>query len=464
MAREIKEWHPHFLEYMDMIIHHPHYRGLPIAKKEDGSYSWIATAKSEIGLGRIQWCKKKAKELGIPDQPGMYADVMLTIHPTKTKVCQTCGREMSLYYHYPNVAFLNSLNKEFNTSFTDCDSIFDIWNTLKELGYTDNTIGEFLAKKGDLQHVRNKSNKVDMIRELEYACRKGGKKCLGPGAMSNFPDRFDGFHTYNRCCRSSQDKGRSKENLKSYTKDRRAYELWSNGNIHAANQFMGSDYFKGISADHIGPISLGFIHDPRYLQPMKTNDNSSKRDRLSVEDIEKIIETYQRTNVYPMSWYSKRIWNYIVENYKSNLEKVPTIYRDALKQNVNNYMYILWFIINRCKEKGKDVLEKLFLAPNYKCFMYDYRFDEKGNIIEVTKRHFTERSSNEMERYKRIAFDSVEDYHEKENRQLGHSLNSKQNALLVRLCNCIDSNDLDKTKHCFLVLMADIQSEIIKKL
>ncbi len=87
-------------------------------------------------------------------------------------------------------------------------------------------------------------------------------------------------------------KGGQKKISKSYTKDRRAYEYWSDGNIHAANQFMGSRFFKGASADHIGPISLGFVHDPRYLlQPMPGGDNSSKRDRLQIVDIESIVET-----------------------------------------------------------------------------------------------------------------------------------------------------------------------------
>ncbi len=27
---------------------------------------------------------------------------------------------------------------------------------------------------------------------------------LGPGAMSNAPDRLDGFHSFNRCCRSKR--------------------------------------------------------------------------------------------------------------------------------------------------------------------------------------------------------------------------------------------------------------------
>lgn len=257
MGRDEKTWHPRFINYMKMIATSPRYRGLPITQKEDGSYNWIATAKSDIGQRRIAWCIEKAKELNIPIQPGVYADVMLEIHPTKWKPCQICGREMSLYYHYPNANFLKSLNETFNSDFTMCDHISDIWDELISQGVSSTKIASFLIKKGSLT-LKATSPKEEIIRELEYACRKGNKKCLGPGAMSNFPDRYDGFHTYNRCCRSTQDKGRSKMNLKSYTKDRRAYEYWSDGNIHAANQFMGSAYFEGTSADHIGPISLGF--------------------------------------------------------------------------------------------------------------------------------------------------------------------------------------------------------------
>ena len=47
--------------------------------------------------------------------------------------------------------------------------------------------------------------------------------------MGNPPDRLDGFHSYNRCCRGTSDKGRFKENLKRYGDDRRAYENWSDG-------------------------------------------------------------------------------------------------------------------------------------------------------------------------------------------------------------------------------------------
>lgn len=469
MAQDEKQWHPRFLKYMSSIINHPNYSGLPIKKRADNSYAWIATAKSEIGRGRKDWCIDKAIKLGFinthKDYPGMYADVMLEIHPTKWKVCQICGKEMSIYYHYPNANFLKALNKKFSTEFSDCDHISDIWDELLNRGVRKDDIAAFLINKGNLSLDAKSSEKDDIIDALEYACRKGNKKCLGPGAMSNFPDRYDGFHTYNRCCRATQDKGRSKENLKSYTKDRRAYEYWSDGNIHAANQFMGSSFFDGISADHIGPISLGFVHDPRYLQPMSSGDNSSKRDRLQVVDIERIIETEQRTGVYPMSWQSKLIWEFIKNNYTKNRDKVPTVYRDALKQNMANFMFVLQTILELCPNHGEDFLVSAFLEPNYKYFAYSYQFNAKGEIIGKDDRHYTDRNQHETDRYKRIALNSVYDYAEKDNRNSTQDLTSSELQNLKSICNCIESGESDEeNKQRVISLMESIEKRIISSL
>ena len=49
MKTKEKQWHPNFLKYMNFIANHENYKGLSIRKKGDGSYSWIATAKTEIG-------------------------------------------------------------------------------------------------------------------------------------------------------------------------------------------------------------------------------------------------------------------------------------------------------------------------------------------------------------------------------------------------------------------------------
>lgn len=464
MSKSKRTWHPNFIEYMDTIINHSNYKGLPIEKKVDGSYGWIATAQSKIGKGRIEWCLSKAKELNIPIQAGVYATVMLAIHPTKKKICQTCGKEMSLYYHYPNANFLKSLNKRFNSNFTECDHISDIWDNLIASDVQQTEVANFLIQKGELT-LSSASEKETIISSLELVCRKGNKKCLGPGAMSNFPDRFDGFHTYNRCCRSTQDKGRSKENLKTYTKDRRAYEYWSDGNIHAANQFMGSAFFNGKSADHIGPISLGFIHDSRYLQPMSSGDNSSKRDRLQLVDIEKIIETETRTGVYPMSWYSKLLWEYIKEHYKDNLNLISTTYRNILKQNMSNFMFILWTILYKCNDKGKDFLVSAFLEPNYHYFNYSYKFNSLGEIIEQTSRHFTERNANETERYTRIAINSVYDYNDKNNRNQSPDLTNCELEQLSTICNMIQNDYmLSEIKTTLINLIERIQTRLISSL
>ena len=61
MAQDEKQWHPQFLKYMEEIVNHPNYKGLPIKKKADGSYTWIATAKSETGQKRIHWCIQKPR-------------------------------------------------------------------------------------------------------------------------------------------------------------------------------------------------------------------------------------------------------------------------------------------------------------------------------------------------------------------------------------------------------------------
>jgi Alw26I/Eco31I/Esp3I family type II restriction endonuclease len=450
---------------MHDIVNHPNYEGLPITIKKDGSYSWVATAKSEIGKERIRWCLAKAVELDIPNQPGVYADVMLRIHPTKWKVCQTCGRQMSLFYHYPNAHFLKGLNKVFGSDYTDCDHISYIWDDLLRRGVSKQTIAAYLIDKGALDLNARTASKEEVIDALEFACRKGGKACLGPGAMSNFPDRYDGFHTYNRCCRHIQDTGRSKENLKSYSKDRRAYEYWSDGNIHAANQFMGSSFFEGTSADHIGPISLGFVHDPRYLQPMPGGDNSAKRDRLQLVDIVHAIEVEDRTGICAMSWFSRMLWEYIKQNYAHNQRKIGTVYRDALKQNMSNFMYVLWHILKHCPENGESFLVTALLKPNFKYFNYSYEFNDRGEITARHPRHFTDRNANETERYCRIALESVYDYNEKENRNSVPDLTLLETRALERLCGRINRGvDIGVVIDDLRQIMITIQKRLIDTL
>ena len=173
---------------------------------------------------------------------------------------------------------------------------------------------------------------------------------------------------------------------------------------------------------------------------MDKGDNSTKRDRLTIGDLEKILEVESRTGIYPMSWYSKIVWEYIKKNYKLHPEKVATIYRDMLKQSMFNFMFILGQIIHRT-QNGKDYLINCFLEQNAKYFDYAYEFDEKGNIIEQSPRHFTDRNSDEMQRYFRIAINSVDDYNAKENRNLTSSLDQDDFRRLAEICEMINNGD-----------------------
>lgn len=460
MAKTERVWHPDFLDYMETIVNHPNYNGLPIERKRDGSLAWVTSAKTEVGKSRIKWAEDKARKLGIPVQPGVYAKVMREIHPTKIKVCQICGSRMSIYYHYPSVNFLKAIEREFSLQFTECDHIGDIWEQILDSGASEYSLIMFFKRKFELDEIYGKG-KDEIIAICELKCREDGKALLSPGAMSNFPDRYDGFHTYNRCCRATQDKGRSRENLKSYTKDRRAYEYWSDGNIHAADMFMGSQSFNGVSADHIGPISLGFVHDPRYLRPMTSSGNSTKRDRLLVEDINAILDVEAASGIYPMSWYSAEIWEFIKSNYKQHFDIVATVYRDFLKQNMANYMFVLKSIVEGAGERGKEFLVKKFIEPKYDDFLHAYEFDKNGNISKQTPRNFTERSNNEIPRFARIALESVADYGAKDNRHLSPDLTADERSELKRLIAEISNGDFTACRKALKRLISRVQQRII---
>lgn len=462
MPKNERNWHPDFVTYMEMVAGHKNYGGLPISRKSDGSLSWVTTGNSEMGKRRKEWAEDKARELGYPVQPGVYAAVMREIHPDKIHVCQICGSRMSIYYHYPSVNLINSLHHQFGMEFSDCDHIADIWDTLIQEGNTAaSVIGFFREKFGLDQSVLN--TKDGIITACERVCRMEGKRLLSPGTMSDFPDRYDGFHTYNRCCRAEQDTGRSKENLKSYTKDRRAFEYWSDGNIHAADMFMGSSFFAGTSADHIGAISLGFVHDSHYLRQMFGSDNSTKRDRLLPEDIDEILSVEKRTGVYPMSWYSALIWEYIKANYRQHPELVPITFRELLKQNMANFMSVLYSILESCGAAGEKMLLETLIRPKYEYFAHTYEFNAEGEIIMQTKRHFTERSSNEIERFTRIAFESVYDYNDKNNRHVSPDLTAGEQKALLNLCQQIRAGQMSYCRAIELLkeLMDAIQKRLI---
>lgn len=462
MAREKKKYSNEFIEYQEYIVGHENYEGIPYKRKPDGSIVWLAPKQTEIGRGRIEWAREKADEFGInTNEDGWMAKVMYEVHPTKTKPCQTCGKVLNLNYIYASKSFIKSIYKEFDcidddyqiTEITDINQIVSI---LLDCEYELEYIKEFLIEKFKLSKLNKNSDINVIIDECIKKCKYGTCKNLGPGAMSNFPDRLCGFHSYNRCCRSKEDKGRHKENMDSYNKDRRAYEYWSDGNISLANKYMKSHYFKGATADHIGPISLGFKHESVFMQRATASENSSKRDRLSEIDIKKLIKLERKYSKNSMSWYGEILWEFIKNNYQNlDMEDV----RNALKQNVHNYMEILYVIKNNT---GVDFLYNALIKHKEEYFNYDYKFDENGYPTNIQDKVKTDLYNKEIARLYRVSLDSIDEYHNKENRNLKFDLSYEQLEMLKSTIAMIRTGNYQKSLNRLRELMYSIQNRLIE--
>lgn len=465
-----KNYSLEFKLYQQTIIEHPNYTGLEYAG------SWVKAGKSTVGQNRKKWADQKIAELSITGS-GIYAKLMYLIHPFKIKPCQTCGLALSLDYIYPNKNFVNKLIKEFPDLKEKQLFITSIYDIAEHIEPDRNQ--DFISILRSTLKIKDNDNLnvIELVKCLIDKSRAGLNKALGPGAMSNFPDRFDGFHSYNRCCRSTEDKGRSVENLKSYTKDRRAYEAWSDGNHRAANQLMGNPIFlnTGLSADHLGPISLGFVHDPRFMKAMTSGENSSKRDRLILSDLITMIDIEFRENINASSWFCMVIWHEIknaIKNgeIKSDNEMLKE-YQTIFKKNKELFFNILWRID---AEKNGQKFLIWYLKNRYKFednYLYDYILETDissncfGKIKSKQARNLTARADGEEDRVIDIGLKSIQDYVNKNNRKIKQKLTEKEdgmlNNLLLKLSKAQDFKEI-LTELKFL--MTVIQKRLLKNI
>lgn len=306
-----RTWHPNFLQYTEMIAAHPNYEGLFIERNKDGNLGWVVTGKSTKGKIREAWWNKKMSELKVKNK----AEVARIVHPTKKHVCQCCGRTMSIYYEYPNNRTCKRLNQILNEPVQPADY------TIREIIENNATNERVVRGIADIFGVQKYDSYQDLIGIIYKKHVDTESGLLSPGVMSNPPDRFDGFHSDGLCCRSKTDKGRHKDNMKTYTQDRRAYEEWADGNYNLANRLMGEfnkgdqrykcpqcGMLKKMSADHIGPISLGFCHSIYNFAPMCKSCNSSKNNRFTKSDVDALL-AIEKSGKVVISWHSQYIWD-----------------------------------------------------------------------------------------------------------------------------------------------------------
>jgi Alw26I/Eco31I/Esp3I family type II restriction endonuclease len=450
-----------FLQYEEEVVKHPAYAGMPDLRHEDGTIQWETPSNRGAGVfqfshdKRSQWWAEKAAEIGInTDEDKWISKVAKTIHPTKLHPCKVCGRVMDIRYCYLSSNFMKRVQKL---------SFYDGSVEMEEVTHILDFITSFVDTYGDKVYAALpgllKCTQVKKIPDLPHDLSSWTSwieqnyipkepSMLGPGAMSNAPDRLDGFHTFNRCCRSRADKGRSKENLASYSTDRRAFENWIDGNWimanklmgfinsspdmkkeHCANDGNGELHPRPCSADHIGPISLGFCHRPEF-QFLCKPCNSAKNNRMYYSDIRHLIEVEKQGETVA-TWYANPIWQKC-KGKVTDKESALRLSR-VMRDNRNIAMMLLADFI----DKG----EYLFLFTLLNLEYADYEYDIVPGSIKINNQiltvDFSRKTSTlryvniQKTRKIRVAFSSLSEYAKKENRN-GYTYTNSQIEALKR--------------------------------
>lgn len=460
------KYHKNFDKYVEAIVSNKNYEGLYVARNDKNNrVKWVAAGSSVVGEKRLEWWKEKCKEYGIPLDKGCYGKVVRMIHPTSKHVCQCCGKELSINYEYPQLPTLKKINK-----------IID--EVIKQTTYT---IGEIIDKFASSQELvdefatifkQPKGLSKDELRTQVYENHvNADSSYFSPGVMSNCPDRFDGLHSYGLCCRKIKDKGRHDSNMKTYAQDRRAYEEWADGDWNLANHLMGefnkqpaivcpkcnSKGKRKMTADHIGPISLGFCHS-KHFAPLCRSCNSSKNNRLSKSDVDQLVQLEDACNTV-ISWHSKHVWDYV--KGKVTDDNTAKIASDIMNVCHKNVLYLFYLIYS---ETGEDFLKAKYLHPDYAYFDHKFKNLDLTDLskleIKSTKKVSKNKEKNEY-RYIRIAFESLNDLGNKKNRKVKYYVAADSDELnaIVNLIQANNFDEADKAVNEYIVKVAD---EIIK--
>jgi len=418
--RKQRNYAREFQDYQDFIVHHENYEGLPNKFSATGKITWVKVGDKQ----RAQWWDSRVSEMGLADR----SSVARAIHPPELngyKPCQICGENKNINYVYPNKITLQKINQFF------APLEFEIYN--QEIGQIVDLVH---ASKGDkglytLAAIFGLKNVRWTYENLAQKILQSGKQ-LSPGVMSNAPDRLDGFHTYNACCRPTEDKGRSKSNLARYQSDRRAYENWADGDWRGADRLMGKFLSSNeklpcprckkiakMTPDHIGPLSLGFNHRMRF-QPLCKSCNSKKNNRMTFDDVQ-ILLTDERAGLEVISWHSKHLWDLLKrEIHNENQANSASAY---LREQLHVILLVFAYIYEK---SGEDYLAR-FLNPQFAYYdFYFSKFEPLTGEFQAEKfKVVSEHTKSLAKRYIRISFKSLGDYAAKKNRKKNSQLASK---------------------------------------
>ena len=435
---------PAFSKYKEFIASHPAYSGMPDLRYPDGRIQWETPSNRKSGEfkdshdKRLQWWKNKAAEIGISTTEDKWiSKVAKRIHPTGIRPCPVCGKELEIRYAYLSKRFIKRVHLlDFYNNDIEMTEITHILDFVTEFiteykNHAIHTLPILLSCK-EAPDIPKLSTLSEWLEWIDQKYIPLEPSMLGPGSMSNAPDRLDGFH-YNRCCRKKTDKGRSDANLASYSKDRRAFENWSDGNWITANMLMG--YIKSnpalrqepcanfgdahehplpCDADHIGPISLGFCHRPEF-QLLCSPCYSAKNNRLYFSDVQHLIAV-ESTGETVTTWYATPVWN-LCKNKVTNAETALRLSK-IMRDNRN----IALMLLSKFMTSGECLFLLSLLNLQYADYQYQIIPDSQEIYNHIVTVDFTYETSSlryvtiQKRRKIRIAFESLSDYATKDNR------------------------------------------------
>ncbi len=295
----------------------------------------------------------------------------------------------------------------------------------------------------------------EMSLDYIYPNKRNG---FSPGAMSNAPDRFDGYHSYNLCCRSAHDTGRHKANLNRYGEDRRAYENWSDGDWKAASWLMKVFNKHGLSPDHIGPISLGFSHNPNF-NPLTPAKNSAKNNRMTLSDVKMLI-SLEKEGKSVVSWHSKYIWDILKNKIKTNADALKL--SKIMRKNMHQVLLVLSEI---SRQRYNKFLVNNFLHPEYAFYSIEFKkFNPKtGSYGEMIKTPGKKKQyENNAKRYIKISLESLKAYRKVKNRNTQIIKSKKIQDMLDKTILLLKDKKTDKAKSSLNKICSELANSLAR--
>ncbi len=436
-GRKGQQWHPDFITYIGSVVQDGTYSGMPDLYGDDSKIQWEAPSNRKSGKfrytynKRLAWWRKKALAVGIDPRSSQWISrTAKLVHPTRSKPCKRCGKVMEIRYAYPNKQLLERIKRlPYVSQDFPLDPLEHITSLITRLieQYGERVFSDLpkLLSTASAKPPILPNTLKAWLEWVEQQFIPSEPRLLSPGAMSNAPDRLDGFHSFNLCCRSRADTGRHPTNLQSYSTDRRVFEYWADGDWIAADRLMGqiranladspcrNQHSGPCSADHIGPISLGFTHRPEF-QLLCKSCNSAKNNRMSLEDVVRLREV-KSSGQQVVSWHTKPLWDLLKHLVTDN----ETALR--LSKILRDYRHTLMCIFQRIAEQGNFTFLTSLLNLSYADYdvefthlrveRYTTAFDQ-----EIRRPRKTKYAIEQKARRCRVALEALLFYFDKPNR------------------------------------------------